>query len=116
MSDVHSWSGTATEEEIMLTQERMKLYIFPNEAETEEEQAAFEQAVALQIAHERSLQEKRGEIPEGVESFRIGDFHMTFEMGSNSSGLNRKTICEAAYSILLRAGLLCRVLPGTVSE
>lgn len=116
MPDFHTWTGTATEEETLMMQERMKLFIFPNEAETEEEQAAFEQAVQYQIAHEKTLLEQHGEIPDGVNSFKIGDFSMTFEVGANRPGLNRNTICAAARSVLLRAGLLYRGLPREVME
>lgn len=96
--------------------DRMKLFIFPNEAREEDEIEAFNKAVAYQIAHEKSLQEQYGDIPSGAESFKIGDFSMNFEDGVNGIGLTRKTICEAAYSVLLRAGLLYRGLPRMVSE
>ena len=116
MADVHTWTGTATEEETAMMTDRMKLFIFPNEARTEDEIEAFNKAVAYQIAHEHSRAEQYSEIPDGAESFRIGDFSMSFEDGVNGSGLTRKTICEAAYSVLLRAGLLYRGLPRMVSE
>jgi len=116
MADVHTWTGTATEEETDMMADRMKLFIFPNEAKETDEIEAFNQAVAYQIAHEHSLQEQMGEIPNGVSAFRIGDFSMNFEEGVNGTGLTRKTICEAAYSVLLRAGLLYRGLPRAVSE
>lgn len=116
MPDVHTWTGTATEEETTMMVDRMKLFIFPNEAREEDEIEAFNKAVEYQIAHEHSLQEQYGEIPGGVEAFKIGDFSMNFEEGVNGIGLTRKTICEAAYSVLLRAGLLYRGLPRMVSE
>lgn len=116
MADLHTWKGAATEEETLMMEERMRLFIFPNEAKTAEETEAFSKAVAWQIAHEKSRQEEQSAIPEGVSGFRIGDFSMEFEEGVNGSGLTRKTICEAAYSALLRAGLLYRGLPRTVSE
>ena len=116
MSDFHTWTGTATAQEVDMMSERMKLFIFPNEAKSEEEIEAFNNAVAYQIAHEKSLQTQNGDIPNGVESFKIGDFSMNFEEGVNGTGLTRKTICEAAYSVLLRAGLLYRGLPRMVSE
>ena len=116
MADLHTWTGTITAAETELMTDRMKLFIFPNEARTEDEVTAFNKAVNYQIVHEKSLQEKIGDIPNGVESFRIGDFSMNFEGGVNGSGLTRKTICEAAYSVLLHAGLLYRGLPRTVSE
>lgn len=116
MPDVHTWTGTATDEETAMMTDRMKLFIFPNEAATDAELEAFDKAVAYQIAHEKSLQEQFGEIPDGVNSFKIGDFSMSFDEGMNTARLTRKTICEAAYSVLLRAGLLYRGLPRTVSE
>lgn len=116
MADVHTWTGTATEEETVMMTDRMKLFIFPNEAREEDEIEAFNKAVAYQIAHEHSRAEQYSEIPDGVESFKIGDFSMSFEDGVNGIGLTRKTICEAAYSVLLRAGLLYRGLPRMVSE
>lgn len=116
MSDFHTWTGTATAQEVDMMTDRMKLFIFPNEAKSEEEMEAFNKAVAYQIAHEKSLQTQIGDIPNGVESFKIGDFSMNFEKGVNGTGLTRKTICEAAYSVLLRAGLLYRGLPRMVSE
>lgn len=116
MADVHTWTGMATEEETAMMVDRMKLFIFPNEARAEDEIEAFNKAVEYQIAHEHSLQEQYGEIPDGVEAFKIGDFSMNFEEGVNGIGLTRKTICEAAYSVLLRAGLLYRGLPRMVSE
>ena len=112
MADVHTWNGTPTEAEKALMEDRMRLFIFPNVPYTEEETAAFDKAVAYQIAHEKSREEKNGNIPEGVEAFKIGDFSMNFSDGVNASGLNRQTICQAAYSVLLRAGLLYRGLDG----
>ena len=110
MADLHTWTGTPTEAEVDLMRERMRLFIFPNKAATEEQREAFSMAVAYQIAHERSHAEQAGDIPDGVNSFRIGDFSMTFGDGVNESGLTRKNICPAAYSVLLRAELLYRGL------
>ena len=112
MGDLHTWSGTATADETALMTEQMKLFIFPNEARTESEIEAFNQAVNYQIVHEKSHQDQHGQIPDGVTSFKIGDFSMTFEAGVNESGLTRANICPAAYSVLLRAGLLYRGLEG----
>lgn len=112
MPDLHTWTGEATEEETALMEDQMRLFIFPNSAETEEETEAFNKAVAYQIAHEKSRAEAFSEIPDGANSFKIGDFSMSFEAGVNDSALNRKNICPAAYSVLLRAGLLYRGLEG----
>lgn len=112
MSDRHTWTGTPTEEETERMEERIRLFIFPNEVETTEQQTAFDKAVAWQIVHEKSA-EMETDIPSGVKGFRIGDFSMDFGGdGYNGSGLTRKTICPAAYSVLLRNGLLYRGLEG----
>lgn len=115
MADRHTWAGTPTEDETERMQERMKLFIFPNEVDEDDEEQveAFSKAVAWQIVHEKSAEEEAGEIPDGVTGFRIGDFSMDFGgEGYNGSGLTRKTICPAAYSVLLRSGLLYRGLEG----
>ena len=112
MADLHTWTGTPTAAETELMEERMRLFIFPNDPKTEEQTAAFNKAVSFQIAHEKSQAEQTGDIPSGTTSFHIGDFSMTFEDGVNGSGLTRKTICQAAYSMLLRAELLYRGLEG----
>lgn len=112
MADTHTWTGEATEKETEMMEDRIRLFMFPNEAKTEAELEAFDKAVAYQIAHEKSLQEQFGEIPDGATSFKIGDFSMTFGDGMTGGKLTRKTICEAAYSVLLRAGLLYRGLEG----
>lgn len=112
MADLHTWTGTPTAAETELMEERMRMFIFPNEPRTEEQTEAFNKAVSFQIAHEKSQAEQTGDIPSGTTSFRISDFSMTFEEGANASGLTRKTICQAAYSVLLRAELLYRGLEG----
>ena len=116
MPDLHTWTGTATAAETELMEEQMRLFIFPNEARTEEEIEAFNKAVAYQIAHEKSREAQFSEIPDGVTGFRVGDFQMSFESGANRAGITRQTICPAAYSVLLQKGLLYRGLPRVVSE
>jgi hypothetical protein len=112
MTDVHTWTGTPTEAETAMMNDRMRLFIFPNDPHTEDEIEAFNKAVAYQIAHEKTREEKYGDIPDGVSAFKIGDFSMDFAAGMNASGLTGSTICQAAYSVLLRAGLLYRGLEG----
>lgn len=113
MADRHTWTGTPTDDETARMQERIRLFMFPNEVETEEQQEAFNQAVNWQIVHEKSAETEAGNIPDGVSGFRIGDFSMNFAGdGYNGSGLTKKTMCPAAYSVLLRNGLLYRGLEG----
>lgn len=99
-----------------MMEERMKLFIFPNEAASAEQIEAFDLAVEYQIVHERVQAAALGDVPNGVSSFKIGDFSMSFADGATSSKLTRKTLCEAAYSVLLRAGLLYRGLPRMVGS
>ncbi len=110
MPDLHTWKGTPSSEEIDLVKEKIRGFIFPNMPATEDEERSFQSAVEFQIAHEKSRQEQYSDIPDGASSFKIGDFSMTFDNGVNSSSLTRQTICPAAYSVLLRAGLLYRGL------
>lgn len=109
---MHTWTGEPSEEEVELMQERVRLYIFPNEVRTAEQQEAFDKAVQFQIVHEKSQSAKIRNMPEGMKGFKIGDFSMDFEEGVNGSGLTRRNICPAAYSVLLRAELLYRGLEG----
>ena len=113
MPDIHEYSETEpTEQELQLMRDRMLLYIFPNDPVTEEEQEAFAQAVTYQIEHERHRKALLNGIPDGTQSFKVGDFQMAFEDGVNDHRLTRKTICDAAYAKLLKAGLLYRGLEG----
>ena len=51
-------------------------------------------------------------LPDGTKSFSIGNFSMSFEDGSFSSKLTRKSICPTAYGVLLEAGLLYKGVEG----
>lgn len=110
MSENHGLPLELTPQERLTMRARMNGYIFPNVPVTQEEQEAFEAACALQIEHERHQREATAgmQLPDGTTGFVIGHFQMTFGDGAMSSRLSRKTICDAAYGILLRAGLLYR--------
>ena len=109
MAVLHSEVKEVSVAELNAMTARMLGYIFPNTPVTDEEKYAFDSAVLLQIQHEKALKASRGEIPDGVSSFSIGHFSMTFaDEKSASSKLTRKTICDASYGLLLRAGLLYR--------
>lgn len=99
---------TPSAEERALMESRMLTFIFPNTPRTEEEQAAFDKAVYLQIVYEKNLAERMGnaDLPVGTKSFSIGKFSMSFEDGTFSSLLTKRSICPGAYGILLHAGLL----------
>ncbi len=109
MADLHSDLKDVTVAELNAMTARMLGFIFPNTPVTDEEKYAFDSAVLLQLQHEKALKAQMGEIPDGVSSFTIGHFTMSFADGAScSSSLTRKTICDAAYGLLLRAGLLYR--------
>lgn len=114
MSDYHGIVPEPTEEQLTLIRDSMLAFIFPNEPKAEDEQKAFEKAVGYQYEHDETIRMQMNDsgIPDGVESFRIGDFSMNFEEGTHSSRLNMKNICPAAYGVLLRAGLLYRGVEG----
>lgn len=97
-----------------VVEENLKAFIFPNTPVTQEEIEAFSRAVYVQAEHEKQMQETYGsegiELPNGVSSFSIGHFSMSFAGNGYQNGavLTKDTICPTAYSILLRAGLLYR--------
>ena len=63
----------------------------------------------LQMTQQMRLTDQ---VPEGTQSFSIGDFSMTFNKDFLEGRLTRKTICPAAYGLLLRSGLLYRGVEG----
>lgn len=98
--------------------ERILAFIFPNVPKTEEEREAVERAVAFQIDHEKAIRDSLEvddvNLPNGVSSFTIGNFSMSFgdEGYKNNAVLTKETICPVAYSVLLRAGLLYKGVMG----
>lgn len=121
MSENHGQSERVDEHEIAMMRARMDGYIFPNTAVTDAEKEALHAACLYQIEHERRQREAlEGErLPDGTTGFTIGHFQMAFAEGAISSRLTRRTICDAAHGILLRAGLLYRGVergPGNVAD
>lgn len=114
MPDMHTQAVEPTEDELKFMQARMNGYIFPNSPVTDEEKEAYKDACLFQIEHERKIKEALSNqtLPDGVTAFQIGHFSMQFQAGSFSSKLTNKTICDAAYGTLLRAGLLYRGVEG----
>lgn len=108
MIDVHGNVPDPSEEVLALFRDKMDAFIFPNIPRADYEIEAYNKAVRYQYEHEASRQKELNDagIPDGVTSFRIGDFSMSFEDGANSPFLNMRTICPSAYGVLLRAGLL----------
>lgn len=108
MADVHIVCAAPTEDELEMMRDKMRAFIFPNTPRTESQIAAFEKACTYQIAHEKTIAAQCGDnaIPQGTESFQIGDFSMAFDVGSMGGALSKKTACPAAYGVLLREGLL----------
>lgn len=108
MADVHIQCPTPAEDELEFMRDKMLAYIFPNNPKTDAQKKAFEKACKYQIAHEKTViaQQGNGGLPDGVKAFTIGEFSMTFEDGSVSSKLTKKTVCPSAHAVLLREGLL----------
>lgn len=108
MSDFHGKVGAPSESVSEYFRDKIRGFIFPNTPRTEDEIAAFNKAVIYQYEHEATRRQQMNDnsIQQGVTSFRIGDFSMNFEDGTNDANLTMKTICPAAYSVLLHAGLL----------
>ena len=86
---------------------KMSGFIFPNVPISDFERAAFERAVNYQIEHERQRRAAVG--------ITIGHFSASFDDSAFTGKLTRKTICDAAYSELLLAGLLYRGLEGRMA-
>lgn len=97
-----------------MMREMILAFIIPNTPRTEEEHKAVEKAIEYQIAHEKTMISHIGTdaLPQGTESFTIGDFSMSFSEDAASGALTRKTICPHAYSVLLNAGLLYKGMLG----
>ena len=114
MIENHGVYYTPTEEEIADMEPRIKAFIFPSIPVLDFEKQAFDKAVLYQINHEMAKSEvmKDQTLPDGVQSFKIGDFSMSFENGSFDSRLTKKTICPTAYGILLEAGLMYKGVEG----
>lgn len=112
MNDVHAYVPTPSAEELQQVRERLYAFCFPNVPVTAGDREAFEQAVQLQYAHEAAAREMAGDVPPGVAAFRLGDFQVTMEEGARGGAISRKSICPAAYGLLLRRGLLYRGAEG----
>lgn len=114
MPDMHGKCEQPTEEELEAMRPRIRAFIFPSIPREDFEVEAFEKAVEYQIAHEREIEKKLNgqQLPDGVKSFSIGNFSMSFEDGSFGARLTKKTICPTAYGILLEAGLMYKGVEG----
>lgn len=97
-----------------LVREKMYEYIFPNTPQTVEETDIFEKAVVYQYEHEATASLQANGVPNGVKSFKIGDFSMELDPDFFRAELNAKTICPSARGLLLRAGLLYKGVEGRV--
>lgn len=91
-----------------LVEERLKAYIHPNAAATEEQREAFTRAVDAQLEYEAA--QGGGEIPGNVGSFSIGNYSVTLAEPTGGAD-TRATLCPAAWAILFNAGLLRSVMP-----
>lgn len=114
MPDIHGAVSAPSSQDIAAMEPRIKAFIFPSIPREPFEVEAFNQAVIYQIEHEKSIAAKMNDqlLPDGVRSFAIGDFSMSFEEGVFDQRLTKKTICPTAYGILLEAGLLYKGVEG----
>ena len=114
MPDLHGEFSAPTAEEIAAMELRIKAFIFPSIPRKQYEIDAFNLAVQYQIAHEKTIAAMmQGQaFPNGIKSFNIGNFSMSFEDGGFDGRLTRKTICPTAYGILLEAGLMYKGVEG----
>lgn len=107
-------SKYATDEAFQAMVPRMKAFIFPSIPVLDFEKTAFNQAVLYQIEHDNRQAEilNNQSMPQGVKSFDIGEFSMSFQDGSFDQRLTKRTICPSAYGILLEAGLMYKGVEG----
>ena len=114
MPDIHEKFGAPTEEEIAAMAPRIKAFIFPSIPRAAFEIEAFNRAVDFQIAHEKTIAKalENQALPDGVQSFSIGNFSMSFGGDTFSGRLTKRTICPTAYGILLEAGLMYKGVEG----
>lgn len=114
MPDIHGTFDAPTEQEIAAMQPRIKAFIFPSIPRLDYEIEAFDRAVTYQINHEKTIASKLNDqaMLDGVRSFDIGDFSMSFDEGTFDQRLTKKTICPTAYGILLEAGLMYKGVEG----
>ena len=113
MADLHKNVPEPEEAELARVRERMAAFCFPNAPRTAAEREALERAVRLQYEHEATAEEAMGGAPpQGVQAFRIGEFQMSVDGAALEGRLTLRTICPAAYGLLLRSGLLYRGAEG----
>ena len=107
-------SKYATDEYFQAMVPRMKAFIFPSVPRMDFEIEAFNKAVLYQIEHDINQAEilNGQNMPQGVNSFNIGNFSMSFQDGSFDQRLTKRTICPTAYGILLEAGLMYKGVEG----
>lgn len=110
--DQHDITLPVVEEAVQLVRDKLLAFIFPNSPVTQSDQTAFEKAVMYQYFHDATAAAKAQDVPEGAQSFSIGDFSMSFDKDWIGTRLTRKTICPSAYGVLLRQGLLYRGVEG----
>ena len=99
-----------TDEELEDMIERINAFIIPNVAATKSEKETVRKAALKQYEYEMTIRSAYGDnqVPDNVESFRIGNFAMSFKNSNNFAVLSKKNIAPVAYAILLNAGLLYR--------
>ena len=89
-------------------EERLRAYMWPNRAQTEEEEEALERAIDAQLAYESGGD--LANLPAGTAAFSIGNYSVTLREAAGAA-LTQNNICPAAWAILYNAGLLRRRWP-----
>lgn len=102
--------GDALEYRLSECESKLLAYIIPNAPASPSDAEAFARAVYSQFIFENESRYKDvRDLPHGVKRFKLGDFEMEFsDTRAASAVLTKSTISPAAYSILLRQGLLYR--------
>lgn len=90
--------------------ERLKAYIHPNVAQSEEQETAFQKAVQYQAEYEASHADALDIAQRGVQSFSSGNYSETY-FTRQSGEYAASTLCPASYAVLFNAGLLRRDMP-----
>ena len=90
--------------------ERLTAYIYPRRPATDEQEAAFENAVLAQVAYEE--RNEALSMPGGVASASNDGVSITFRSDrAETAEYTVSSICPAAYAYLFNVGLIRHTLP-----
>ena len=95
---------------VEIVTERLKAYIHPNVAQSDEQKEAFLKAVQYQVEYEASHADALDIVQRGVQSFSSGNYSETY-FTRKAGEYAASTLCPASYATLFNAGLLRRGMP-----